>query len=53
MIMWMVKRNGGMYEPEIQVWMRLPMILICPLGILMFGNCMILRRVCGARANGD
>jgi hypothetical protein len=36
-IMWMARRNGGVYEPEMRLWMSLPTILICPLGILMFG----------------
>jgi hypothetical protein len=36
-IMWMAKWNGGVYEPEMRLWISLPTILICPLGILMFG----------------
>ena len=44
-----------MYEPEIRQWMNVSKIrsLICPLGILMFGTCMIFCKVCGACANGD
>lgn len=36
-IMWMARRNGGVYEPEMRLWISLPAIIICPLGILMFG----------------
>lgn len=36
-IMWLSKRNGGIYEPEMRLWFALPMAIICPAGILMFG----------------
>lgn len=36
-IMWLAKRNNGVYEPEMRLWMSIPSIILCPLGILMFG----------------
>lgn len=31
------KRNGGIYEPEMRLWVALPVAISCPGGILMFG----------------
>ncbi len=31
------KRNGGIYEPEMRLWLALPAALIVPAGLLMFG----------------
>jgi MFS family permease len=36
-IMWLSKRNNGIYEPEMRLWMAIPVALIGPAGILMFG----------------
>ena len=36
-IIWLAKRNGGIYEPEMRLWMSLPLALITPAGILMCG----------------
>lgn len=36
-IVWLSKRNGGIYEPEMRLWLALPMALITPAGILMNG----------------
>lgn len=36
-ILWLSKRNGGIYEPEMRLWLALPAALITPAGILMFG----------------
>ncbi|KAK5058915.1 hypothetical protein LTR84_011179 [Exophiala bonariae] len=36
-IMWLSKRNRGIYEPEMRLWLALPSALITPAGILMFG----------------
>lgn len=36
-IIWLSKRNGGIYEPEMRLWFALPVAVICPVGILMFG----------------
>jgi MFS family permease len=36
-ILWLSKRNGGIYEPEMRLWLALPIAVICPVGILMFG----------------
>ncbi|KAJ5503480.1 hypothetical protein N7463_006354 [Penicillium fimorum] len=36
-ILWLSKRNGGIYEPEMRLWLALPIAIICPVGILIFG----------------
>jgi MFS family permease len=36
-ILWLSKRNGGVYEPEMRLWLALPIAVITPVGILMFG----------------
>ncbi|KAJ9636461.1 hypothetical protein H2204_005294 [Knufia peltigerae] len=36
-IMWLARRNDGIYEPEMRLWMAIPTIIICPAGILIFG----------------
>ena len=36
-ILWLSKRNGGIYEPEMRLWLALPIAVISPIGILMFG----------------
>jgi MFS family permease len=36
-IIWLSKRNGGLYEPEMRLWLALPPALITPAGLLMFG----------------
>jgi MFS family permease len=36
-ILWFAKRNGGIYEPEMRLWMVLPAAIVLPVGILMFG----------------
>ncbi|KAK4862599.1 hypothetical protein LT330_002732 [Penicillium expansum] len=36
-ILWLSKRNGGIYEPEMRLWLALPIVIISPAGILMFG----------------
>jgi hypothetical protein len=36
-IIWLAKRNGGLYEPEMRLWLALPPALITPAGLLMFG----------------
>jgi MFS family permease len=36
-IIWLSKRNGGIYEPEMRLWLAIPGALITPAGILMFG----------------
>ncbi|ATY63700.1 Major facilitator superfamily transporter [Cordyceps militaris] len=37
MIVWLAHRNHGVYEPEMRLWMILPLALIAPAGILLFG----------------
>lgn len=37
LIMWLSKRNGGVYEPEMRLWLALPMAIVVPGGILMSG----------------
>ncbi|KAJ5900285.1 major facilitator superfamily domain-containing protein [Penicillium subrubescens] len=36
-IQWLARRNGGVYEPEMRLWLALPAILITPAGYFMFG----------------
>ncbi|KAJ5206809.1 Major facilitator superfamily domain general substrate transporter [Penicillium cf. griseofulvum] len=36
-ILWLSNRNGGIYEPEMRLWLALPITIISPGGILMFG----------------
>ncbi|KAM3484965.1 hypothetical protein MY8738_001648 [Beauveria namnaoensis] len=36
-ILWLARRNGGVYEPEMRLWMSIPMAFVTPAGILMFG----------------
>ncbi|KAI8650814.1 MFS domain-containing protein [Fusarium keratoplasticum] len=36
-IVWLAKRNNGIYEPEMRLWIALPMAIITPAGILTFG----------------
>ncbi|EKV11238.1 hypothetical protein PDIG_51830 [Penicillium digitatum PHI26] len=36
-ILWLSKRNGGIYEPEMRLWLALPIAIVSPAGILMFG----------------
>lgn len=36
-ILWLSKRNSGIYEPEMRLWLALPIAIISPAGILMFG----------------
>ncbi|KAJ5619472.1 hypothetical protein N7510_003456 [Penicillium lagena] len=36
-IMWLANRNNGIYEPEMRIWLALPLAIISPGGILMFG----------------
>lgn len=36
-IMWLAKRNQGIYEPEQRMWMAIPASLFIPAGLLLFG----------------
>ena len=36
-IIWLARRNGGIYEPEMRLWLGLISALILPAGVLMFG----------------
>lgn len=36
-ILWLSKRNGGIYEPEMRLWLALPLSVILVASILMFG----------------
>ncbi|XP_014552229.1 hypothetical protein COCVIDRAFT_19651 [Bipolaris victoriae FI3] len=36
-IMWLARRNGGIYEPEMRLWLGLASALILPAGVLLFG----------------
>lgn len=43
-ILWLARRNRGIFEPEMRLWMALPGSLVATGGILLFG--MALSRVC-------
>jgi len=36
-IMWLAKRNQGIYEPEQRLWMAIPASVFLPIGMLVFG----------------
>ncbi len=36
-ILWLARRNNGIYEPEMRLWVALPAAIIVPAGILIFG----------------
>ena len=36
-ILWLSRRNGGIYEPEMRLWLALPVVVLGPASILMFG----------------
>jgi MFS family permease len=36
-IVWLSRKNGGVYEPEMRLWLTLPCAIIGPAGILMLG----------------
>ncbi|KAM3435147.1 hypothetical protein MY4824_005019 [Beauveria thailandica] len=37
LILWLSKRNRGIFEPEMRLWLALPMAIVCPGGILLSG----------------
>ncbi|PYH92044.1 hypothetical protein BO71DRAFT_432268 [Aspergillus ellipticus CBS 707.79] len=37
-IQFLAKRNRGIYEPEFRLWMALPAIAACPIGLVLFGK---------------
>jgi hypothetical protein len=43
-IMWNAKRNRGIYEPEMRLWLALAAAVLLPAGVLMFGFALV--RVC-------
>ena len=36
-IIWLSKRNGGLYEPEMRLWLALPCIILTPASVFMTG----------------
>lgn len=36
-ILWLSKKNGGIYEPEQRLWLALPTAILGPVSILLFG----------------
>lgn len=36
-VLWMAQRNGGVFEPEMRLWLSFPAIVACPVGMLLFG----------------
>ncbi|KAF9889383.1 hypothetical protein FE257_007493 [Aspergillus nanangensis] len=37
LVLWLAKRNGGLFEPEMRLWILLAFAPFAPAGILMFG----------------
>ena len=37
LIVWLSKRNGGLYEPEMRLWLSLPCVILTPASVLMVG----------------
>ncbi|MCQ8115591.1 hypothetical protein NP565_23765, partial [Vibrio parahaemolyticus] len=37
LILSLSKRNGGLYEPEMRLWLSLPCIILTPASVLMVG----------------
>ncbi|KAG5355550.1 putative MFS-type transporter [Yarrowia sp. C11] len=37
MIIWMARRNGGVYEPEMRLWSLIPANITLTIGLLLFG----------------
>jgi len=37
MIVYLSRRNGGIYEPEMRLWLALPAVIITPCSIILFG----------------
>lgn len=36
-ILWLSKKNHGIYEPEMRLWLAIPIAILAPAAILMFG----------------
>nr|POE62888.1 putative mfs-type transporter [Quercus suber] len=36
-ILWLAKRNNGIFEPEMRLWVMLPFVIFLPLGAFVFG----------------
>lgn len=36
-ILFLARRNGGIYEPEMRLWVAIPFLPLIPAGSLMFG----------------
>lgn len=36
-VLWLAKRNGGVYEPEYRLWLLFITMVISPAGLIMFG----------------
>ncbi|OQE31732.1 hypothetical protein PENSTE_c001G03975 [Penicillium steckii] len=43
-IIWLSKRNGGVYEPEMRLWPSIPGAFFCCAGELIFGLCLANRK---------
>lgn len=37
----LAKRNGGIYEPEMRLWLVLPAVVLTPLSLIFFGLCLV------------
>lgn len=36
-VLWLAKRNNGMYEPEYRLWLLFITLVVSPIGLIMFG----------------
>lgn len=36
-VLWVSRRNKGVFEPEFRLWLALPCAIICPAGLLLYG----------------
>lgn len=36
-VLWLAKRNDGLYEPEYRLWLLFITIIVSPIGLIMFG----------------
>lgn len=36
-VLWMAKRNNGLFEPEYRLWLLFITIIVSPIGLIMFG----------------
>lgn len=50
-ILWLARRNNGIFEPEMRLWVAIPSALLCTGGILLYG--LSLARVCRSQPHSN